>query len=98
MWAGHYAGFKRRLDAVRSMGARPWLAGKLEMTTLAMQPRLFQIDDFLSPEECDSIMATAATKLERSGVLEGNAVKVNPVRTSSQVCTTTLSSRAFVGS
>ncbi|GJP61074.1 hypothetical protein CLOP_g18281 [Closterium sp. NIES-67] len=54
------------------------------VTVLAWKPRAFLYHNFLTPEECDHIIALARPRLERSEVVarEGEGTNVDDVRTS----------------
>ncbi len=59
------------------------IAGELEV--ISWSPRIFQIENFLTPEECDHIISLAEGKMERSLVVakKSNSGAVDKQRTSS---------------
>eukprot|EP01116_Phalansterium_solitarium_P021799 TRINITY_DN6940_c0_g1_i1.p1 TRINITY_DN6940_c0_g1~~TRINITY_DN6940_c0_g1_i1.p1 ORF type:complete len:408 (-),score=139.30 TRINITY_DN6940_c0_g1_i1:226-1362(-) len=80
IWPGHYVGHKIPLHGVNS--GRPGL--QLQLETVSLRPRLFRIDNFLSDEECDALIALAQPKMFDSKVYEDDGQKQSDVRTSTQ--------------
>eukprot|EP00163_Fabomonas_tropica_P030002 TRINITY_DN663_c0_g2_i1.p1 TRINITY_DN663_c0_g2~~TRINITY_DN663_c0_g2_i1.p1 ORF type:complete len:476 (-),score=50.37 TRINITY_DN663_c0_g2_i1:26-1453(-) len=84
IWPGMYVGFKRKLIGVKPPPGRQ---EPLVMETLALEPRVFLIRDFLAPQEADYLMSIASPNLEKSRLAnftEDKSENYNDIRTSSQ--------------
>lgn len=71
-WPGMYVGYRVELKDL----PYPKKDVTLYMETLSLSPRLFRIDHFLTDEEADWVVATAAPKMAKSQVLKKKKKKM----------------------
>lgn len=77
IWPGLYIGYSVALPDVLGVDGKP-----IVLTTLALSPRLFQVDGFLSAAEADEFIALSRPRLGRAAVAESRGEASSHVRTS----------------
>lgn len=77
VWPGLYVGYRVVLPDVLGVDSAP-----IVLTTLALSPRLFQVDGFLSAAEADDFIALARPRMSRAAVAESRGDSSSDVRTS----------------